>query len=192
MLPAIAFPLDVQNIIKYFPECRFMTYKQFAEINHCTIDDVIRLCESKSGCTHYDVLQNRYLILCNQSEANNNGGRKRWTEGHELGHVICKHHAISAYTKLSENNIVRQSDPEYEAEADYFAATLLAPFPLFDILNIHSPIDVQLRFGLSCEASIYRYKQYIKWKQTKTKTAWENDLLHTYIQKSNICIASRA
>lgn len=182
-LPSISFPLDMLEIIEHFPKCRFMTYEQFAIINNCSINDVIDICESNSGCTHYDVLQDRYLILCNQNEANGNAGRKRWTFGHELGHIVCKHHVISAYEKLSENNLINHSNPEYEAEADYFAATLLSPFPLFRILNIRSSTDVQNIFGLSCEASKYRYNQYLQWLKTKRKTSWENDLVRMYLRK---------
>lgn len=185
MLPSIKFPLDINDIIKYIPNCKYMSYQQFAEINECSIDDVIQICESKSGCTHYDILSNRYLILCNQSTAdNNNSGRQRWTCGHEIGHIICNHHTISAYEKLSENSLLQIANPEYESEADYFAATLLSPFPLFKQLKIESPIDIQNTFGLSAEASLYRYKQYLKWIRTRVKTSWENDMIRLYKQKN--------
>lgn len=185
MLPTIKFPLDVEEVIRYIPNCRYMSYQQFAKINQCSIDDIIQICESKSGCTHYDIMNDRYLILCNQSTVdNNNTGRQRWTCGHEIGHVVCNHHTISAYEKLSENSLLQTTNPEYEAEADYFAATLLAPFPLFKLLNIKSPIDVQNTFGLSTEASLYRYKQYLKWLNTKVKTSWENDMMRLYRRKN--------
>ncbi len=181
-LPTIQFPIDVKEIIKHIPNCRYMSYQQFAEVNHCSISDVIQICESKSGCTHYDILHNRYLILCNQStQDNNNLGRQRWTCSHEIGHILCKHHSISAYEKLSENSLLPYANnPDFEAEADYFAATLLAPFPLFRFFNIQSAIDIQNIFGLSCEASLYRFKQYIKWKNNHRKTAWENDMKHIF------------
>jgi Zn-dependent peptidase ImmA (M78 family) len=162
-----------------------MSYQEFAKINKCSIDDVIQVCESKSGCTHYDILKDRYLILCNQStEDNNNIGRQRWTCSHEIGHIICKHHATSAYEKLSENSLLQATNPEFEAEADYFAATLLSPFPLFEQLNIKSAIDIQNTFGLSCEASLYRYKQYFKWKRSRVKTSWENNMIKLYKQNN--------
>ena len=184
-IPKISFPLDVKQIIQYLPNCRYMSYQQFAKINHCSIDDIIQICESKSGCTHYDITNDRYLILCNQSTTdNNNLGRQRWTCGHEIGHIICNHRSISTYEKLSENNLRNLTDPEFESEADYFAATLLAPFPFFKLLNIKSPIDVQNMFGLSTEASLYRYKQYLKWLNSRVKTAWENDMVRLYKQKS--------
>ena len=185
MLPVIKFPLDVKEIIHYIPNCRYMSYQQFAKINQCSIDDIIQICESKSGCTHYDIMNNRYLILCNQSTADNNVvGRQRWTCGHEIGHVICNHHIIYAYEKLSENSILQTTNPEYESEADYFAATLLVPFPLFKLLNIRSAIDIQNTFGISAEASLYRYKQYLKWLNTRVKTSWENDIMRLYRQKN--------
>lgn len=185
IMPTIKFPLDVQEVIRYIPNCRYMSYQQFAKINQCSIDDIVQICESKSGCTHYDIMNDRYLILCNQSTAdNNNIGRQRWTCGHEIGHVICNHHTISAYEKLSENSLLQTTNTEYESEADYFAATLLAPFPLFKLLNIKSAIDIQNTFGLSVEASLYRYKQYLKWLNIKVKTSWENDMIRLYKQKN--------
>lgn len=184
MLPSITFPLNVYEIINLIPNCKYMSYQTFAKVNNCSINDVIQICESKSGCTHYDIMNNRYLILCNQStDGNNNMGRQRWTCGHEIGHTLCEHLALSAYKKLSENSLMKNANPEYEAEADYFAATLLAPFPLFKILNIQSAIDIQNKFGLSCEASLYRYKQYIKWLHTRVKTSWENDMVKIYNNK---------
>lgn len=184
MLPNISFPLNIGKVLNLIPNCKYMSYQKFAQINNCTLKDVIQVCESKSGCTHYDILQNRYLILCNQStEGNNNIGRQRWTCSHEIGHIVCKHLAFSAYAKLSENNLAKNINSEYEAEADYFAATLLAPFPLFKLLNIQSAIDIQNTFGLSCEASLYRYKRYIKWLHNRIKTTWENDMVKTYIYK---------
>ena len=183
-LPSIQFPLNIKDVIELIPNCQYLSYQQFAKINNCSIDDVIRLCESKSGCTHYDILNDRYLILCNQSTDNNNNyGRQRWTCCHEIGHVVCKHHVISAYEKLSENSLLKRTNPEYEQEADYFAAFLLAPLPLFKELNIQSPIDVQNTFGLSVEASMYRYKEYLRWKQGHRKTSWENDMIRLYHQK---------
>lgn len=180
-LPYIRFPLDVYGLIEYIPNCRYMSYQDFAKLNNCSLEDVIQLCESKSGCTHYDILHNRYLILCNRStNGNNNIGRQRWTCGHEIGHVVCNHLPVSAYGKLSENNLLTISDELYELEADYFAATVLAPFPLYEMMNINSPSDIQTAFGLSGEASVNRYQHYLRWKKTRIKTAWENDIIRMY------------
>lgn len=185
MLPTIKFPINIKDIINCIPNCRYMSYQKFANVNQCSINDIIQICESNSGCSHYDIMNNRYLILCNQSTTSNTFGRQRWTLGHEIGHIVCNHHIISAYEKLSENSLLHNTiNSEYELEADYFAATLLSPFPLFKILGIKSTTDVQNTFGLSCEASIYRYKQYLKWLKSRYKTAWENDMIKLYKQKA--------
>lgn len=185
-IPQIKFPIDAKNIINYIPNCKYMSYQQFAKINNCSINDVIQICESKYGCTHFDASKNRYLILCNQSTSNNNNtGRQRWTCSHEIGHILCNHHNISAYNKLSINGLSLNVDNyQFESEADYFAATLLSPFPLFSLLNIKSAIDIQNVFGLSKEASIYRYNKYVKWKSNHRKTAWENDIINLYKRKA--------
>lgn len=186
MLPRITFPLDVQEVIKFIPNCRYMSYQKFAQINNCSINNVIQICESQSGCTHYDISQDRYLILCNHStQGNNNFGRQLWTCSHEIGHILCKHHSASAYLKLSENSFMCAENSEFENEADYFAATILSPFPLYKCLNIQSPLDVQNVFGLSTIASLYRYKEYLKWKTHHCKTAWENDIVELYKQKGS-------
>ena len=94
--------------------------------------------------------------------------------------------AYSVYAKLAENGFVNITDKQYEMEADYFAASLLAPFPLFKILSIKSALDIQNTFGLSAEASLYRFKQYLNWQTTKVKSAWENDMIKVYKQSNNI------
>lgn len=186
-LPSLSFPIDVYEIINIIPNCKYMSYQDFAKINNCSIKDVIQICESESGCTHYDVSKDRYLILSNQSfSSNNNIGRQRWTCGHEIGHTICGHLALSAYNKLSENNFLDITNPEFESEADYFAATLLSPFPLFELLGINSPIDIQKCCGLSTEASLYRFKQYLKWSKSHYKSSWEYDLKKIYLNKTTI------
>ena len=180
----ISYPIDVIGIIKQYPNCRFMSYQQLSKLNNCSVSDIVQLCESKSGCTHYDTATGHYLILCNQSTSgNNNHGRQRWTSAHEFGHVVCNHHSIFSYEKLAENNFLNNYDSDFEKEADYFASILLAPFPFFKPLNIHTSHDIQSCFGLSAEAASYKLSAYNKWKTTHIKTSWENDMLHLFNDK---------
>ena len=185
VLPEIRFPLNVKKVVDVIPNCKFLSYQDFAKLNKCSVEDVIKICESESGCTMLDANTQRYLILCNQSTANNNNfGRQRWTLSHEIGHIMCCHHTMASCSKLSENNTIHAENYMIESEADYFAAMLLAPFPLYNELGVKSPLDVQRVFGLSTEASIYRYREYLKWKQDHRKTAWENDILNLYRSKA--------
>lgn len=187
----IIFPINPIEIINKLPNCRYLSYQKFAEINGCTIDEVIEICKSKSGCTNFDVDTGRYLILCNESTENhNNPGRQRWTCLHEIGHVVCDHLNVSALEMLAENAISDAENKEYELEADYFAATAIAPFPLFKEFGITSMPAVQSLFGLSAEAASYRFNQYLKWKQDHRKTAWENDMLQVYRKKNSLPLYS--
>lgn len=180
-LPKIEFPINPQHFFNQLPNCRLMTYEDFANLNHCSLEDVSRICQSQSGCTNYDISKDRYLVLFNSSTDNNNvSGRIRWTLSHELGHIVLKHLTYIAEPSIAEHNINNLSDPELEAEADHFAALLLAPMPLYEQIGVRSASDVQRIFGLSCEASDVRWREYVKWKRSHRKTAWENDMRRLY------------
>lgn len=180
----ISFPIEPDTIISRLTNCRMRTYRQFAETNGCSIRDVILLCESKSGCTHYDVANNRYLILWNSDSSGNNvEGRKRWTKAHELGHVILKHLPLVVEPMLAEHGFNQMEAQDFEVEADQFAATLLCPMPLFPMLGIKSSLDIQNIFGVSNEASNHRWDEYLKWQRYHRKTAWENDMKRVAMQK---------
>ena len=182
-LPRIKYPLDLNEVLSLIPNCKLMSYQKFADINHCSVNDVIALCQSKSGCTHYDVETNRYLILVNLAETSNYG-RRRWTIAHEIGHIVCGHHILSAVDKIAENSFAQINNQDYEIEADYFAVTLLSPLPLFKVFEIQSARDIQNTFGLSAEASDIRLKEYKIWLRNHRKTAWENDIVNMYKRKS--------
>ena len=180
-MPIIQFPINPKQLFLLIPNCRILTYQRFAEVNNCSIREVIELCESKSGCTHYDTAQDRYLVLYNDSTANNNvQGRIRWTLAHELSHVRLKHLPHISTNHIAENSFNNLTDPELEAEADRFAALLLCPMPLFEQLRIQSPADIHRVFGLSREAADVRWREYQKWIHHHKKTALENDLKHLY------------
>lgn len=182
-LPRIKYPLDLNEVLSLIPNCKLMSYQKFADINNCSVNDVITLCQSKSGCTHYDVETNRYLILVNLAETSNYG-RRRWTIAHEIGHIVCGHHILSAVDKIAENSFAQINNQDYEIEADYFAVTLLSPLPLFKVFEIQSARDIQNTFGLSAEASDIRLKEYKIWLRNHRKTAWENDIVNMYRRKS--------
>lgn len=182
-LPRIKYPLDLNEVLSLIPNCKLMSYQKFADINNCSVNDVITLCQSKSGCTHYDVETNRYLILVNLAETSNYG-RRRWTIAHEIGHIACGHHILSAVDKIAENSFAQINNQDYEIEADYFAVTLLSPLPLFKVFEMQSARDIQNTFGLSAEASDIRLKEYKIWLRNHRKTAWENDIVNMYRRKS--------
>lgn len=180
----IVFPIEPSTLISTLPNCRIMTYNQFADFNGFSLRDVMILCESKSGCTHYDIAHDRYLILWNDDQSENNvEGRRRWTKAHELGHVVLKHLPLLAEPQIAENGFNNIAAPAFEQEANVFASTLLCPMPLFQTLHIDSPNDIRRVFGLSAEASMNRWNEYLKWMRYRRKTSWENDMRKVYAQK---------
>ena len=183
-LPDLSFPLNPQRVVALIPNCRYMSYSDFATATHTSVKEIITLCESCFGCTHYEISKNRYLILCNESFAgNNNLGRQRWTLAHELGHVLCRHLEHDFKSASYSRALDSLTHSPHEMEADCFARTLLAPMPLISHLKISSVAELQSTFGLSSEASINVYKGYIKWKANHYKTAWEDNLIYAYITK---------
>lgn len=184
-LSDIQFPIMPKLLIEKIPNCKIASYDEFAKISDCSVEEVAALCDSNSGCTHYDKVNDKYLVLYNDSPENNNvSGRIRWTLAHELGHIVLKHLAYLAEPSIAEHNINNISNPELEAEADHFAALLLSPMPLYEQLNVKSASDIYNVFGLSHEASEIRWREYQKWKRSHRKTAWENDMKRLYSQSA--------
>lgn len=184
-MPEIVFPMDAKNVFSMLSNCEYYSYQEFALQNGFTVEAVSEACGSKFGCTIFNKTSGRYLVLCNQNtDGNNNRGRQRWTCSHELGHILCNHHKLSTCENYAYMRNKLMPDEDCEAEADLFASIFLAPFPLFKYLKITSPIDVQNILGLSCEASVYTFNKYIRWKQSRIKKAWENDIIRTYLYRT--------
>lgn len=185
-LPNLRYPIYPNDIIDLMPSVRYMTYREFADLNKCHVNTVWHLCESTYGCTQYDVLNNRYLILCNEDGSwGNSSGRQRWTKAHELGHIICRHFQLSALNTFSENPQFKTENEAFEREADFFASTLLSPLPMFKYFDIQSPREVRTIFGLSKSAAEVRFKAYEQWQERNYLFAWERDILRLYQNKHN-------
>jgi hypothetical protein len=164
----LVFPIQPEEAMRAVPNCRMMTYREFSALNNCSVEETVRLCSSKSGCTQYDVLRNRHLILWNDDPSDNNVlGRQRWTKAHELGHVVLRHLPQTARSRSEPSGFYAEHCKEYEDEADLFASILLCPWPLFFQLHIHSAADVANVFGLSTEASNVRWADYLRWMGCK-------------------------
>ena len=103
------------------------------------------LCEQSEDC--FAVLyRGRHFILYNCGVLSLS--RRRWSIAHELGHICCRH----------------QSDgPAQEAEANAFAACLLAPTVVVCELQRRGTIrqtqDLCDLFGLSMQAAQYRWEE---------------------------------
>lgn len=178
----LTYPLNIIRIIQNIPELRLWSYQYYAKTHLCTIGDVIKLCNSKSGCIIGNQCSKQFLILFNNAMP---PGHVLWTLAHELGHYLLCHTQTNISSEevcsVAENELIQVHQcKEMEQEADYFAATLLSPFPLYKKLNINSSLDIQRVFALSTEASINRMAQYSKWKDKHYKRAFDSDIISLF------------
>lgn len=144
------FPIHSQDIVKRVHNCRYITYDELARVSNVDYPDIVKACKSLDGCTQYDPATNRYLISINTSPRYGaSQARIRWTVAHELGHIIAGH-----FTKLNSSI---SSLKWMEEEADYFAASLLAPIPAMLLMRVRKPANIRDWFGLSQTAAEYRW-----------------------------------
>ena len=154
-----AFPIHAVVVAKRLEHCRFVTYDELARMSGTSYEEVMRACRSVDGSTHYDPEKKRYLIAVNLPGRHIlSRARVNWTIAHELGHIAAGH-----FTELLEQGCANpdpSASKEMEQEADYFAATLLAPFSAIRALGACSAEDIRDWFGLSGEAAEYRWREY--------------------------------
>lgn len=179
-MDVVSFPFDVDAVIRRHKNVRMLSYQEFAEATHCSIYDVIRICQSETGCTHYDQETDRYLVLYNDDGCV--PGRILWTKAHELGHIVLKHFAdvrcarYAAFAEEHPNGVLCADKTQIESEADTFASIVLCPFPMFKDLGIRTALDIESTFGVSRQAAEISETQYKEWRANHRKTSWENDM----------------
>ena len=137
--------------------CRIVSYQNLAIAQHMSVRDIMEAFGSEDGCTHYDPKTGRCLVTYN-----NNGYRPRirWTLAHELGHILCGH--FQELYALGRRGLSDELWQTMEEEADYFAASLLAPLPAIRKLNARSADDIRRLFGLSTAAANRRQREFLK------------------------------
>lgn len=179
-MDAIQFPIQPDKLLPCVPyRCRILTYQEMAKAAACSKEDVAVMCKSRAGATHYDIENNRYLILYNESMIQ---GRILWTLCHEIGH-ICLNHLQAIDCAEIANNDGQEPYDQYESEADYFAWNLISPLPIMREMSIRSASEIKTRFGLSTQAAALQYDRYVKWCQSHIKTSWENNMLREFHAK---------
>lgn len=173
----LSFPLDMINIIRLFDNYKVWSYQYYSKKFAIPMEQVIVNCQSNSGCTFYNREKNTHVIAFNKLLPK---GRQQWTLAHELGHCFLNHFDNIDYEQIAENNIASIFDKTLESEADYFASVILAPFPLYHTLNIQSEIDIQNIFGLSAQASVNRYNDYLQWRNVHYKNSFDVEVLKLF------------
>lgn len=116
------YPLQLANKVD---NLRIFTYKDWMRKFGMTYNEVIEFANSKDGCTTYDPVTDRFIIL--YSDNINKSGRIRFTIMHEFAHVILGHYKKDPNAILARKSLTSIEDPGKEREADMFSAEMLAP-----------------------------------------------------------------
>lgn len=153
IMPVRVYPAHTDVLIRKMGNCRKISYQKLAELNGCSVKDIVRNLNSADGCTHFSRKTGRYLVAVN--EDGRSAGRILWTTAHELGHIVAGHF-------LEIDGETLQPCRDMEEEADYFAASFLAPLEEIWKIRARRPSDIRKRFGLSQEASEYRWSEYLR------------------------------
>ena len=150
------FPLDPSVYVRRVARCRYITYDDLARVSGTGYKEVVNACRSVDGCTQYEPTTGRYLVAINTSDQYSaSKSRVRWTTAHELGHIAAGHF-VELYHRGADW-ISPSEFSEMEEEADYFAASFLAPIPAINMLRVKKPADIRDWFGLSQTAAEYRW-----------------------------------
>ena len=180
------FPVDPSAIARRVDRCRYLTYDELARISVTTYEEIVRACRSLDGCTQYDPVVKRYLVVINTSHRHGaSRARIRWTTAHELGHIAAGH-----FIELAEHGhetVSAAAFDEMEEEADYFAASLLAPIPALKTLRVKRPADIRDWFGLSQTAAEYRWADLLRIPPDERL----EDYFHVFLPRSVVKDAKR-
>ncbi len=154
------FPVQPIALTLRRRDCRYISYESLAAASGRSLQEVVLAMGSADGCTNYDPKKNRYLIAVNDEGRTRT--RVRWTTAHELGHIYAGHFIELANAGRHEAS--PSELPYMEEEADYFAASLLAPIPAIRKMRAKSADDVRRWFDLSRTAASYRWAEYLQCK----------------------------
>ena len=134
------FPIEPQDIKIANQTNIFCTFQEYSNATKVPIENLTRNNNYKDGYTLRNIRPNTNLILYNSIIYSS--GRIRWTNSHELGHIVLEH---SDHTL---NN---------EKEANAFASQLLLPKCILKKLIEEevpiTPLYLVQNFGLSEEAA---------------------------------------
>lgn len=129
---------------------KVIPYRRFCELAGTRLEALLEL--SPDGvCCYKDSVP---MVIYNAEVQSK--GRRRWTLLHELSHLMLGH--ITPEDGLGERRLSEDCRRWQEAEADGFAAALIAPLGIAHLCNIQSAGEMAGVFGLSAESAGYFYE----------------------------------
>ena len=158
-------PIDVRKLIKASNICVIKCYSKLIKRHSLKKED---LYESfgKDGAVLYDATKPKpYTIVYNDIDKPTM--RITWTLAHELGHIVLKHHVEFDETRLMRCGLIDRDYKILDAEADAFAAELLAPVIVMITANWDTKDSIMQHCGLSVMAARIRSRSLRSIKQIK-------------------------
>ena len=134
------FPLDCFEVARLL-EIAVMPYSELSEDER---NDAL----SKSEDGYSRKKNGKYVIYYNDEKP---ATRVKFTMWHEIGHI-----------HLGHLDGCKKSDERIEAEANHFAAYLLAPLVFVFLLQLETPDDIADSFGISIDCACNVYGHYQK------------------------------
>lgn len=143
-------PVKVSTIIRQLG-IGLYNYQDNAEFIYKLKLDTIA--KSSDGFTLF--MNNQYKIFYDNTKS---VARIRFTLGHELGHIICKHEfqKVSDSYITTRNSEPKQNDSIIETEANMFAARLLAPACVLHELKLFTAEEISEHCCISQQAAEFR------------------------------------
>lgn len=153
-------PVNPFDIIAQHNNWKSMTYKEYALLNNFhTDEDVIFQFGSIDGCAFYDTDNDRYLIIYNDDLFwIKSPQRITWTLTHEIGHIVLGHLRETPEAMITRAVLGEEKYQQFEAEAEYFAANVLAPTPVLYRLKISTVEEIIDLCGISRAAALNKLK----------------------------------
>lgn len=137
----LIFPFDIESFIRIMPKVELKYYREY--------ESPLLLRKVSDDGFSYMRLDGVYLIVINDAQPIE---RQRFTMAHELGHFVLGH--------FSKKDL---DEDTKEAEANFFAARLLAPNWAINRLKSKDVWSISSAFGISAESAMYRYRNYNNW-----------------------------
>jgi rubrerythrin len=169
-------PVNPLEMIKQHKNWRTMTYYELGAHNGIPEEDVIRLVGSSDGCAFYQAEQDRYLILYNTNVLWLDSTRRMtWTLAHEAGHILLGHLSETHEAMIARSSLDEAKYQQLEAEAEYFAANVLAPDPVLFRLGLSMASQIMDVCGISHAAAENKLKHLAR--RRKSRRLFKDDLI---------------
>lgn len=177
----LKLPIPIKAIVKSFRSIRLVPYsRQMSELN-LSYDGIRSFAGTDDAVTDYISSSDIYLIQYNDVDAIRlKSNRHRWNIAHELGHIALSHHKEYSQTKLFRNSLDDETYKKLEDEANLFAAYILVPHIVINIVCDFNDTSLSMLCGISGKASEFRTECYKLWKRRGRFEPYDARILSFY------------